>query len=215
MHRKLGLQQWLELLSILTVNALGIASVVLWMMGAQFSNETKIDRVFDMGYFGSLFLMSLGIFFVRLYQDKFHNASAFIKILIKRPTILCYLYLIVLKLLQGSHLVLPAANEFLSNMSVNEEMIWTMGFILDIYFLITCFSEVIFRKTVLHYWNIGMAFIYTTVLVGCLIQKNCSDYILLELLAIIIWHLHFCYILIMDKRSAVAEVEELEENKEI
>ncbi len=191
MQRRIGRRQIISLLFCVVANVLSIWGYVLWCTQTELPYKQIMDRAFDLGWFGSLYLWSLFWLLIQMFKPELGEKRMVLNFVMKHPLVLFYLFGILLKVLQGNHFVLPAAIDLLHYMNIGAETVFTLGFAIDCYFLVMCLIDVFFKKDALFMWNIGMAILNVVVLIFYITNGKMQTCIYLEILASILWHIHF------------------------
>lgn len=201
MQRRVGRGRIISLALCIVANALSIWGYVLWCTQTDLSYKMIMDRAFDLGWFGSLYLWSLFCLVMQMIKPAWLQKRVVIKTVMKHPHILFYLLGILCKLLQGTHFVLPAAQDILLGSDIG----FTIGFLIDMYFLILCIIELLFKQRVLHLWSIGMALLYVALLCFYVIIGNIPLHLMFEILALIIWYAMFAVVRVSDSEQPLTE----------
>lgn len=195
MQRRIGRGQIISLLLCVGANVLSIWGYVLWCTKTGLDYKEIMDRAFDLGWFGSLYLWSLFWLLIQMLKPEWAEKRMVLNFVMKHPIVLFYLFGILLKVLQGNHFVLPAAVDLLHYTNIEAETVFTLGFAIDCYFLVMCLIDVFFKKDALFMWNIGMAILNIVVLIFYIANGKMQTYICLEILASILWHMHFASVI--------------------
>jgi len=207
MRRAIRKENLLVLFLCVAANIISIYGFVLWCTRTDLSYELIMNRAYDVGWFGSLYLWAMLFACIKIINPQLSDKSIVLNTVMKRPIELFYLMGILFKLIQGSHFIIPAAQELFPDNST----MFVAGFLIDIYFLISCCVEIFFKKKVLHLWNIGMLILYSGVLVFYFATGKISGHISCELFAHIVWQLSFFSITLTSYRKE--QTEEIEAEK--
>lgn len=201
MQRRIGRGQIISLLLCVAANVLSIWGYVLWCTQTGLDYKEIMDRAFDLGWFGSLYLWSLFCLMIQMIKPSWSEKRVVMRTVMKHPHVLFYLLGILFKLLQGAHFVLPAAQDILLVSDIG----FTIGFLIDMYFLILCVVELLFKQRVLHLWSIGMIVLYVALLLFYVIMGNVSMHLLFEILAHIMWYAMFVAVCLSRQEQSVTE----------
>lgn len=183
-----------KLLLILTTNLLSIIGYVLWCSNSEIPGEIIIDRAFDIGYFGGMYLLAMLLFFLQILKPELASKNSLIRVLMRYSIILCYFVVIAMRLLQGIHFILPAAYGFLATSSLSMKTISYIGFAVDIFFIVMCLIEIFGKIKALPVWSIVMG-ILDVVLLACFIcTASLQSYLFFEITASIVWHIYLYFV---------------------
>lgn len=207
MQRRIGRGQIISLVLCVVANVLSIWGYVLWCTQTSLDYKDIMDRAFDLGWFGSLYLWSLFCLIIQMIKPSWSEKRIVMRTVMKHPHVLFYLLGILCKLLQGTHFILPAAQDILSG----NDIAFTMGFLIDMYFLIMCVVELLFKQRVLHLWSFGMITLYVALFSFYAIIGNTSLHITFEILAHIVWYAMFAVVrLSYSKHSLTVKTDTVE-----
>ena len=199
MQRRIGRGPIITLILCVVANVLSIWGYVLWCTQTGLDYKNIMDRAFDLGWFGSLYLWSFFCLLIQMINPKWSQERIVIRTVMKHPHVLFYLLGILCKLLQGTHFILPAAQDIL----IGHDIAFTMGFLIDMYFLIMCVVELLFKQKVLHLWSFGMIALYVALFGFYVIIGNMSPHITLEILAHIVWYAMFAVVRLNNSKQSL------------
>lgn len=199
MQRRIGRGQIISLILCVVANALSIWGYVLWCTQTGLAYKDIMDRAFDLGWFGSLYLWSFFCLLIQMVNPRWSQERIVIRTVMKHPHVLFYLLGILCKLLQDTHFILPAAQDILSG----NDIAFTMGFLIDMYFLIMCVVELLFKQKVLHLWSCGMIVLYVALFGFYAIIGNMALHVMLEILAHIVWYAMFAVVRLNNSKQSL------------
>lgn len=156
------------------------------------SNQSSLDRMFNMGFYNGLYATSTIIFTIIWIDKKTFSEQRFKNVAFTlfstHFAVFLYLFYVIAGLYYGNWALVPSAKEWLVLLSSSEHIVLWVDIGTTALCILSFLVEVIFRKNTVRIWSCTMAAFYLIVLIYYCVMKSAAPYVIFELIAAIIFH---------------------------
>lgn len=183
----------------LPIAALGlnIIACIMWQAAPNISDTLRLDRAFDMGAYNGIYGIATASPIILWLTNKAVRKLEILKlrrvvftVVSMYTTIVAYLLSTTMELLHSRTLLVPSASSWLYSLGASGK--WLLWFSVGVNFLCLAsfLTEIALKIRCIKVWSYMMALFYLVVLIYDCAKGGMEQYVVLELMAGILFHLH-------------------------